>query len=37
MSFELSNKYLPGQTEDARYPLSTALWQSAHSNTAIRN
>jgi GH18 family chitinase len=30
MSFELSNEYLPGRTGDARYPLSTALWQSAH-------
>lgn len=26
MSFELSNEYLPGQTGDARNPLSAALW-----------
>jgi len=33
MSFELSNEYLPAQTGDARYPLSTALWQAAHGGT----
>lgn len=26
----MSCDYLPGQTGDARYPLSTAIWQSAH-------
>ena len=30
ISFGLSNEYLPGQTGDAGYPFSTALWQSAH-------
>jgi GH18 family chitinase len=35
MSFELSSEYLPGRTGDARYPVSTALWQCAHGGTSL--